>query len=126
MPGFHSEYVALEKASAAHTLLLTIRAATMMLSQLSPTTNYRVAFLGNITRFFGPPLLIAYVFTRFVFPPLNYTQSTLLYVTLIPVYWTFKINYDVFVKKLAAQRNGAVLAPQVRGHWPGNLDVLLR
>ena len=93
---------------------------------LSPTINYRVAFIINVLRFFGPPFVLAFALSHFTLHPLRQLHAALLYAALIPAYWTVKINYDTQVKKADAKRHGAVLAPQVRGRWPGNLDIVIR
>lgn len=86
------------------------------------TRNYRVAFLVMVLRFVVPPLVLAALISRYVLR----WHPILIYTSAIPVYWTIRVRYDTFQKKRAAARRGAVLAPEVKGKWIGNIDLIFK
>ncbi|KAF8308494.1 cytochrome P450 [Clavulina sp. PMI_390] len=49
----------------------------------------------------------------------------MIYVSAAPTYWTIKVQYDYIAAKREAKRLGLELVPEVKGKWPGNLDVLI-
>lgn len=85
--------------------------------------NYRIVFFLDLASFLAPPLLIATLIQRLLLPNVG---SFLLLAITIPFYWTAKIQYGQWYIRREAARLGAVLAPEVKGRWPGNIDVLLR
>lgn len=88
---------------------------------LTGSSNYRIAFSLVVLRFFLPPIFLALVFSRAVFP-LGYPVI----IAAVPIYWACNIKYHRIRKYFIVRRLGARLAPEVRGKWPGNLDVLVR
>ena len=92
--------------------------------------SHRAAFAQRLVTFFVPPLFIAASLSRLVIHVNGYnlspSSSFLLYFLAIPVFWTIKVQWDVFAKMREAKRLGAVLAPEAKGRWPGNIDLLAR
>jgi hypothetical protein len=84
--------------------------------------NYRVAFLVMVLRFVVPPLALAALVSSYVLRGC----TMLVYTTAIPVYWTVRLQYDIFQKRRAAARLGIVLAPEVKGKWIGNIDLIFK
>ena len=88
--------------------------------------NYRVYFLVQLLNVFVPPLALAAVLSILVISDRDRIVHALIYALATPLYWTVAIRYDNNVRKREAARLGAVLAPEVKGKWPGNIDVLFR
>lgn len=91
----------------------------------SASYNYRLWFLVLIAKFFLPPLLIARVISRTLSFTLNTPLSALLYVSTIFAVTTLKVQWTRFMHRRDAAQRGAVLAPVIKGKWPGNIDLLL-
>lgn len=87
--------------------------------------NYRIAFLISLTRAFLLPSVSFYVTLRFL-PPLPLSLRVVLFCATALLVWTAQIQYRVYWNKREAEQLGARLAPEVRGRWPGNIDVLFR
>jgi hypothetical protein len=49
-----------------------------------------------------------------------------LYLGLAVALITCRIQYDRFYQRRDATQRGAVLAPEIKGRWPGNLDILVK
>ncbi|KAF8314509.1 cytochrome P450 [Clavulina sp. PMI_390] len=91
------------------------------------TRNYRVYIAVVFLNLLVPPLGLAALVSRFLLPQhLTSMYRTLLYLLATPLYWTVKIQYGDWVNRGEAKRRGAVLAPEVRGKWFGNLDILVK
>ncbi|KAF8314506.1 cytochrome P450 monooxygenase CYP63 [Clavulina sp. PMI_390] len=89
--------------------------------------NYRVYIAVVFLNLLVPPIALAALVSHFLLPQdLARTYHVLLYLLATPIYWTVRIQYGDWANQKVAKRLGAVVAPEARGKWPGNLDVLLR
>jgi len=89
------------------------------------SSNYRLFFLLSITKFLTPPLLLA-VAICLTYGISNTRLRLLVWFFCIPFYWTVSVQYSRRLARRAARQSGAVLAPEVKGRWPGNIDIMLR
>lgn len=87
--------------------------------------NHRVFALVLILNILVPPLALA-ALTLFLINNRDRSYQILLYGLAVPVYWIIRVQYDNYDRKREATRLGAVLVPEVKGKWPGNLDLLFR
>ena len=94
------------------------------MGKLSPQTNYRVSFSLTLLEFFGPPALVAYTTLRVLLPATKWYIAPVVHFLAILVYWTARVQYTTSVKRADAARRGARLCPEVKGRWPGNVDLM--
>jgi hypothetical protein len=86
--------------------------------------NYRLVFLVMVLKTVVPPLAMAAVICRIASWTYSF-YSVLTYVLAIPTYLTIRIQYDSYIKQHDAARRGAILVPEVKGKWIGNVDLIL-
>lgn len=85
--------------------------------------NYRLVFLVMVLKAVVPPLAIAAIICKIAsWRHSSYTILT--YVLATPIHWTIRIQYDSYVKQRDAARRGAILVPEVKGKWIGNVDLI--
>lgn len=89
-------------------------------------TNYRLAMLSMIANFFGRPLVFALLIATFLLPGYGLFSRILVYILCIPGYWSAQNQYNLWVKKREAAARGAVLAPEIKGKWIGNIDLMIQ
>lgn len=89
-------------------------------------TNYRVATLWMTVNFLGRPLLGTLFLARFLLPQHPYVHYVLLYFLTSPLYWIIYVQYKEFVKRRDAAARGAILAPEIKGKWFGNVDLIVK
>ncbi|KAF8308485.1 cytochrome P450 monooxygenase CYP63 [Clavulina sp. PMI_390] len=88
-------------------------------------TSPRLYIVNLFLNFLIPPFVLAGLISqRLAHHHVSWIYHTLTYILAVPVYWTVKVQYDEFVVKREAKKLGLELVPQVKGKWPGNLDVL--
>lgn len=105
--------------------MLTSSVSGAMISLLEVAKrNYRLAFLFMALNFLVPPLVLAAFISTLVTQIPSY--RALIYIFAVPAYWTVKVQHDNYVKRRDAALMGAVLAPEVKGKWPGNLDLIFQ
>ncbi|KAF8314507.1 cytochrome P450 [Clavulina sp. PMI_390] len=92
----------------------------------SSTRNYRVYVAVVFLNLLVPPFLLAALVSRLLLP-LDSVKifRVLLYLLATPTYWTVRIKYGDWANRREAKKLGAVMAPEVHGKWPGNLDTLM-
>lgn len=88
--------------------------------------NYRVFFLVLTLNVLIPPLIFVALISTFIINDLDRVYRSIVYALAFPVYWTIRVQHDNYARKREAARLGAVLAPEVQGKWPGNIDLVLR
>ena len=88
-------------------------------------SNYLLNFLLTISRALIPSFLLGKALS-IALPQLN---GTLQFATLYLLAWLAvtitRIQYIRYSQHREAARLGAVLAPELKGRWPGNLDLLM-
>lgn len=88
-----------------------------------------VIFLFDLSKSFVPPLAL-HVSLRLLSDVFSWTLPTSTFVAVwvftLPVYIQARATYTHFMQSREARRLGAELVPQIKGKWPGNLDLLLR
>ena len=91
--------------------------------------NYRLDFLLLLARIFFPPTVLVFTLSILNVLPKTITSNTplsiLSYVVVYVGYWTAKVQYQQFRNELEAKHLRAVLPVQLRGRWPGNIDVVV-
>lgn len=85
--------------------------------------HYRLVFLVMMLNVFAPPLAIAAVICR-IAPWTHLSYSVFTYILAIPAYWTIRIQHGSYSKRCDAARKGAILVPEVKGKWIGNIDLV--
>lgn len=88
-------------------------------------SNYRLYFLLTTLKFLAPPLVLAAAFCAAYTIP-NRSLRLLIHVFSVPLYWGVNVQLRRYHDRQAAHNLGAVLAPEVCGRWPGNIDIMLR
>lgn len=89
------------------------------------SSNYRLFFLLCVTKFLVPPLILAAVICL-VGGISTVGWRLFLWFSCVPLYWTAEVQYDRRMARRIAHQSGAVLAPEVKGRWPGNIDIMFR
>lgn len=74
----------------------------------------------------APPLTLAALITAFLIPNWGGFYRALVYACVVPVHWSIKGRYEDYMNTKEAARMGAVLAPQVKGKWPGGIDLIFK
>ncbi|KAF8308481.1 cytochrome P450 monooxygenase CYP63 [Clavulina sp. PMI_390] len=91
----------------------------------SARTNPQLYVVNLFINFFAPPLILATLISqRLTVHYVSWIYHVIIYTFATPLYWTMKVQYDYFMAKREARRLGVELVPEVKGKWPGNLDVL--
>lgn len=76
-----------------------------------------------LAQVFLPPLISAALVVHFA--PLSLRRySSIVYLLAVPACWTIRIKVERLENKRHAKRLGAVLVPEVKGKWPGNVDLI--
>jgi hypothetical protein len=86
-------------------------------------SNYRLVILVMVLKTLTPPLAMA----AFICKIASWTRlsySVLTYLLAIPPYCTIRVQYDVYAKQRDAARKGAILVPEIKGKWIGNIDIV--
>jgi hypothetical protein len=87
--------------------------------------NYRIELLLGVSQIFIPSLLLGRGFV-WAFPYSIGLLQIPLYLAASIAIIIFRIQYDRFYQRRDSAQRGAVLAPEIKGRWPGNLDILLK
>ncbi|KAF8308491.1 cytochrome P450 monooxygenase CYP63 [Clavulina sp. PMI_390] len=91
----------------------------------SSKTNPQLYVVNLFLNFFIPPLVLAsLVSQRLALHNASWIYHIMTYVLATPLYWTVKVQHDYLTARLQAMKLGVDLVPEVKGKWPGNLDVL--
>ncbi|KAF8308480.1 cytochrome P450 monooxygenase CYP63 [Clavulina sp. PMI_390] len=92
----------------------------------SARTSPRLYVVNLCLNFLIPPLILATLFSqRLALHNFPWIYQAITYILATPLYWTAKVQYDCLTAKREARKLGADLVPEVKGKWPGNLDVFL-
>jgi hypothetical protein len=89
------------------------------------SSNYRLFFLLSVAKFLTPPLVLS-VAICLAYGISRVGLRLLVWFFCVPLYWTVKVQYTRRLARRAAHQSDAVLAPEVKGRWPGNIDIMLR
>jgi hypothetical protein len=85
--------------------------------------DYRLEFVADICKILIPSLLLGRGLGALL-SPIALSQ-TLLYLAALVVVITSRIQLVRVYQRRDAARRGAVFAPEIKGRWPGNLDIFL-
>ncbi|KAF9506189.1 hypothetical protein BS47DRAFT_1305586 [Hydnum rufescens UP504] len=85
--------------------------------------DYRLEFVADICRILIPSLLLGRGLVALLSPIA--LPQTLLYLAALVAVITSRIQLVRLYQRRDAARRGAVFAPEVKGRWPGNLDLFL-
>ncbi|KAF8314508.1 cytochrome P450 monooxygenase CYP63 [Clavulina sp. PMI_390] len=89
------------------------------------TRNYRAYVAVLFLNLLVPPLLLATLASRLLLSQDSaWIIRALWYLLATPIYWTVRIQYGDWANRRRAKKLGAVMAPEIHGKWPGNLDTL--
>lgn len=89
-------------------------------------TNYRLVMLQMTANFLGRPFVLAGLIWTLLLKQFPKYYFAALYVFAIPVYWTVQVQYQRFMQKRDAASRGAIMAPEINGKWPGNIDLMAK
>ena len=105
--------------------LIDGRGYLCLLTMITNKYVYHVELTAGISKILVPSILVAWVLEGAVLPPVGLLQIPFYMAVLVAIIG-LRIQYERFFQRRDTAQRGAVLAPEVKGHWPGNLDILLK